>query len=212
MSRIAINDIYKTFFDFVSDVKDELIVICPYIKLDALKALLSHVPKSVDITVIVRWRISDLVSGSSDLEIYKELISAGHKLRIHHDIHLKVLIKDKTSLLLGSANITNPGMGLGKKFNIEAITILDVEINELETFLKILKASVFVDEELYKRYADKVGQFIEVKNQIVVNQKRMAEEENQLIIKRRLGIVVSDFPFSESPTWLIEKILKKRPL
>jgi hypothetical protein len=201
---------YNSFLAFVSNIKYELVLICPFIKLDALKVVLEKVPEKIRVVIIARWRISDLVLGSSDLEVYTYLRSRKSKFFINQDIHLKVLIKDKKDILLGSANITKSGLGLVNKSNIEVVTKEKMDEIDIREINKILKNSIEVDDGLFKHISKRVKEFESIKKMIDIEEKNMRICDDDISNKASKNILVADFPFSKSPTAFINGYLKKK--
>jgi len=62
----------------------------------------------VDKRIIVRWRLEDLVTGASDLEVYRIANDCGWAMYLEQDLHAKVFVLDYTAIV-GSANLTNAG-------------------------------------------------------------------------------------------------------
>ena len=199
---------YSCFFDFANCIDKELIIICPFIKLSALKKIIKNIPNDKKIIVVARWKIEDLVLGSSDLEIYTYLKELGHKFYINNKIHLKVIIKDKKEILLGSANITNKGLGFIENSNIEAVSIDDINTNEFMEILKILKSSISVTNDLFQKINNKVKQFEEFKKMMDLSYKKMREFDKNNFALRINNIVTMDFPFCKSLNYLLNKCKK----
>src|SRR6266478_4547971 len=69
-----------------------LLLISPFIGLDALKKFLQCAGAHHDIKVVVRWRPEDVRTGVSDIAIYPHLLELGIPLYVNHDIHLKLYV------------------------------------------------------------------------------------------------------------------------
>ncbi|MFH1824600.1 MAG: phospholipase D-like domain-containing protein [Candidatus Firestonebacteria bacterium] len=210
MSKLDFFKTYKSFFNFISNVESELIIICPFIKIAALKKIIENVPLKVKIIIIVRWKIFDIVSGVSDLEIYNYLKKRNYNLYVNNDIHLKVLVKDKREILLGSANITNSGLGLIKDSNIEAISMDHLTFEDLSNVIKILKTSIKVTDETFKKICENVDNFNDIKDQLIMNSNKINACDKNIFVKKSENILVTDFPFSNSPDEFLKNVLKKR--
>ena len=198
MTELHFRKTHNNFLDFVLATKDELIIMSPYIKLEPLKMLLEKVDPAVKIIVVARWRISDLVFGSSDLEIFDYLKSRNHSLYTHHQIHLKIVVKDKKDILLGSANVTGSGLGLFENSNIEAIAIDSLDEKYLPSIYSILKESKLVTSDIVQKLSEEVE-----KNAILKeNQKKMEADflriEKEILINSKTSLLVDDFLFAPS--------------
>ena len=100
---------------WLSNAKESVWIVSPYISLEALQRALEDVPEGIDVTVITSWRPGDLASGVSKPELYELCEERGWKLRADLGdgpfVHIKAYVKDEASALMGSANLTNLGMG-----------------------------------------------------------------------------------------------------
>ncbi|MDO8565662.1 MAG: hypothetical protein Q7S04_00560 [Candidatus Moranbacteria bacterium] len=209
MSDLYFRKTYSEFVEFVSNTNDELIILCPYIKLEPLKLLLEKVKPGIKVIVVARWKISDLVFGSSDIEVFEYLKSLNHSFYINNKIHLKVIIKDKRNILIGSANITGSGLGLFDSSNIEAIAIESLDEKYLPSVYSILRESIEVDDVLVNTISEKLEGFQNVREEKDKITAELGELEKQIFIKKKKGILVYDFPFTGSPAVLLKAINEK---
>lgn len=205
MQEVYFEEIFSVFSTFISD-GDELIIICPYIKVDALQKLFARIDPKAKVLVIVRWKISDLVMGSSDLEIYNFLKLKGLRLFINSKIHLKIVVKDKSTMLVGSANITNPGFGLSERSNIEAVCAVDTKPAHLLDIKRIMKSSIEVTDKLYEQIEIEVKKFSKLRQDMAKEEIKMKEIDKKIGAIQTENIVVDDFPFCNSPTELLRLI------
>lgn len=98
----------------------QVIIITPYIKNEAITQLLASINADTLITCVTRWSINDLQSGSSDVGCASFVTAAGGDFRLHPLLHAKYYRFDST-ILIGSANLTNAGMGISGESNIEIL-------------------------------------------------------------------------------------------
>jgi len=193
MTELFFRKTYKEFLDFVSSAQDELIILSPYIKLEPIKLLLGRINPRVRVVVVAKWKLSDLVFGSSDIEVFEYLKNLNHNFYINNKIHLKVIIKDKKEILLGSANITGSGLGLFEDSNIEAIAIDSLDEKYLPSVYSILRESL----PLTRNLVDKISKELEIFRSIKEDQKKTIEKleklENSIFIRSRNNILVNDF-------------------
>lgn len=199
---------YSSYFEFLKDIKSELIIISPYIKSYALEKLIHNVSNDTKIIVICRWKISDIVLGVSDLEIYNYLKNRGCNLYMNNDIHLKVMMKDKKEIIIGSVNITEAGLGFSEKSNIEAICVDDVNNDDIISIMKIIKDSILIDDDLFEKISKETLKFKKIKNTIKDYMRKMNALNKKLLINKPKNIIVSDFPFYDFPRNLIEDYSK----
>ena len=124
----------------------------PYIKTKILKKLSRRNFKS-QITIITTWKINDLISGSSELELYQFCKENNITLYIHNKIHLKVYSVNMESAIVASGNISQNGLMEGG--NYEAGVLVDkLEISDRLYLEKIKREAIFVDDKVYQIYLD----------------------------------------------------------
>ena len=136
--------------DRIRHEKRLLFLIAPFIKLDALKQLVSICDDTSELQIIVRWNAKDLLAGASDLEIYPYLTDHNIPLYTHPDIHLKLFIFTDALAFHTSGNITHKGLGLAKTHNIEIGCEVGLTPNDWLQLLRILDQSNRVDDEVHQ--------------------------------------------------------------
>lgn len=82
----------------------ELRVVSPFIKLAALKRLLSGRPRSI--CVITRFNLTDCAEGVSDLAALRALLDAGAQVRGVRNLHAKLYLFGASRAIVTSANLT----------------------------------------------------------------------------------------------------------
>lgn len=194
---------FSSFYSFVKKTKNELIIICPYIKSDSIKRVISRVQENVNVLVVGRWRLIDIIMGSSDLEVYDLLKKKNIEFYINHKIHLKVLLRDKNKILLGSANLSGSGMGLLEESNIEVVTILDFDNKYLRDINKIIKTSIKMDDDLYGSIKEELENLDDLKK-IINKENTKINNAEKKIFKGKYNIIVNDFPFCKDPDQFID--------
>jgi hypothetical protein len=140
---------YKYVVDRIYHHKQLRLLIAPFVKLDALKTLLEACEDTSDLSIIVRWRGSDLVSGVSDTSIYPYLKERRVPLYIHQSIHLKLMIFDDSLAFHTSGNITQRGLGLYPQHNIEIGCQVEINHSDWRHIYEILNQSRRVDDDVY---------------------------------------------------------------
>jgi hypothetical protein len=124
---------------------------------EALAKLANDEVKKRDI--VVRWRLLDLLQGSSDLNVYPICKSLGWSLRIHQDLHAKVFLSERTALV-GSGNLTNRGTaGYPPNGNVECGVQLPRN-QVLDTWCReLILGSRVVDDGLFEQISEEVKTF-----------------------------------------------------
>ena len=131
--------------------KEQIILYIPFIKIKIFAKLVENI--SNQITLITTWNTNDLVTGSSDLELYRWCKENGHFLYIHNKIHLKVYSVNLDSAIIASANISHNGLEDGGNYEIGVF--VEKLTNQDRMYLeKIKKDAHFVDDDVYKQYLE----------------------------------------------------------
>lgn len=137
--------------DLISKCSQELIIIAPFIKINALQHILGGITNQ-KIICVTRWLPDDIISGVSDLEVYEYLSNNENAtIYINDALHAKYFRGDN-KILIGSANITSKALGIADNSNIELL--IETEINPiLLSFEKeLIDNSILVTDLIYKSY------------------------------------------------------------
>lgn len=117
----------KEIFPFiqteVSKTTTQLIIVSAYIKVAALRQIDSYLTNNIEKILLVRFRKSDIIANSTDLELYDYCKAHGWKMYFNFNLHSKIYVFDKQTYLIGSANATLSGLGLKSNANIESAVI-----------------------------------------------------------------------------------------
>ena len=142
----------------VGACSDSIIIASAFIKAPALKAVLKDVNPSIDVSVIARWQPQDLISNASDLSTYEFCTEYGYQFGISQNFHGKLYVLDKSSVLLGSANLTARGLALQNNSNIEfgaKIQLRVEDIGKIDTFLN--KEVIWLSQALYSSICNDIS-------------------------------------------------------
>lgn len=135
----------------LQDGESLVLAFSPYIRSDALKALLNAFP--VDAThVVVRWKVEDLLAGASDLGIFDLLEERRIPLYQHPRIHLKLFGFSSGVAYSGSSNITNKGLSLGEHYNEEMGVLSQLDFNSYSHIRRLCDESRRVTKEMVDAY------------------------------------------------------------
>ena len=120
-----------------------------YLKLDALKRINS----SNNIKqIVVRWDIEDICRGISDIELYQYCLDEKIALYRNTRIHLKAIWNNNTEVMLGSANVTNKGLGEKSNYNFELNgKVSNISFEDRSYFNKLILESEYVTKELFDK-------------------------------------------------------------
>ena len=90
------------------DDSSELRIICPFIKVGALRRLLRHHPGKVQ--AITRFNLADFAGGVSDVAALRELLEAGARIRGVRNLHAKLYLFGKSRAIITSCNLTEAAL------------------------------------------------------------------------------------------------------
>jgi hypothetical protein len=151
-STLFWSPIYSAITQKIEGGVDLSYIIAPYIKLGPLKKLIESCTNTENLSVISSWKEQNIVSGSTDIDIYPYLNELRIPLYSHKKIHLKLFVfKDKT-VFHTSGNVSQRGLGLGNENinNIEVGCFLELNIIDLIEINKIELNSKRITSEDYK--------------------------------------------------------------
>lgn len=142
----------------LSEATESVQVVSAFCKRNAFNFICNQVSNVVkEKKLLVRFRLSDIVSGASDIDIY-DLCKENHwELYIKLDLHAKTLVFDRKRALLGSANVTSSGLMLGGVGNCELSTIIELNEQDLKKINMMFDNSVMVTDELYERLKSEIS-------------------------------------------------------
>ena len=98
--------------------KSELLIICPFVQLRAIEALLASQPANVK--VITRFNLIDFASGVSDIAALRRLLGSNAKVRGVRNLHAKLYIFGNARTILTSANLTKAALRSNHEFGMVA--------------------------------------------------------------------------------------------
>ena len=98
----------------------EAVIVAPYIKEHSLLRLLEQLPHLERLTCVTRWLAGDIAVGVSDTAVRDLVRSFGGAFRLHPGLHAKYYRFDD-AVLVGSANLTDAGLGVGRIRNFEIL-------------------------------------------------------------------------------------------
>ena len=161
MNQIIFSDSIrnKLSTEFENTNKD-LQIITAYCKLEGLKFVDENLPvKDIPKKLMVRFRLQDILSGATDLNIYEYCKINNWKMYIRFDLHAKTFIFDRKRLIIGSANLTSSGIGLGENNNLEMGMLAEITNEELERIESIFKQAVPMNDRIYALLTEQANNF-----------------------------------------------------
>lgn len=98
--------------------------------------------------LLVRFRLEDILKGSTDFGILRYGIEHDWKVYLRFDLHAKTYIVDNKRCFVGSANATNSGLNIGKSGNMEMAAFADVEPEDIKKIGNLFNDAILVDEDI----------------------------------------------------------------
>lgn len=191
MSLLVSSEIYNTICTELKGASDSVQIISAYCKKNALQNLMNQISANVvEKKLMVRFRLDDLLKGSTDFEILEMCMKAGWKIYVRFDLHAKTYIIDNKRGIVGSANATTKGM-LGKGGNYEIATLDDINESDIQKINLLYSDAILVDELLYEKF--KI-QFFSNERQIKNDKKTWDAEITNLFNPKIDTLFSHEFP------------------
>ncbi len=149
-------DLHSNLIEFVQKA-DKLFIFVPYIKLNALKALLEECNGCQ--AIFVRWDTKDLITGASDLEIYPYCKERDIALFRNKRLHLKAFIENYKRCFIGSANISSRALNFpaSTNYNYELATVVEnLNIEDRLYFSIIEQESLLITDNIYEQFSSQL--------------------------------------------------------
>lgn len=204
MSRIELltYDFSRELSLSLVEAENKVIFCSAFVKVEALAKLLGGMPSSINVTVVARWCMQDLIAGASDLSVYQFCKERGWKFGICQNFHGKLYVVDDSDIFLGSANLTQRGMSFEKIGNIEFGVKLDIESVNMQRFLRFLAEEVFwVTCEVYEKICEEIGS-VDVKQASEFG-LHWSPDLEQMLVNAVNFVWIAELPFS-TPNAVLE--------
>lgn len=151
MSLLTTSETKNKIAEQVRLATEQLHIISAFCKKSALEFIESNIQNNLsEKKILVRFLLSDIVNGVTDFELYEYCKANGWKLYIRFDLHAKTYVFDRKRLVLGSANLTNNGLGLNYGGNYELSYFADIETGDLKKIDSLFDNAVLMTDELYE--------------------------------------------------------------
>ena len=108
------------FMNYCSAARS-VVLVAPYIKLDALRMTLDRVDRTAELRCVTRWTPLDVSLGASDVACRSLVTGRNGSFRLHSSLHAKYYRADD-HVVIGSANLTMSGLGFSDSSNLEILT------------------------------------------------------------------------------------------
>lgn len=142
--------------DSIKHVKQQIILVAPFIKYSTIKKIVSNIPKNKNIKLILISRFTKQVflQKSSDLDMFNYLLNfefnnINCECYMQNNLHSKIYILDNTTMFITSSNLSYSGLISNHEIAVE-INNSD-EIEHIQNKLKdlMLQKKMITDDMLY---------------------------------------------------------------
>jgi hypothetical protein len=190
-------DLYLHFSNFAATGQASLLVIAPYIRVEALHTILADIGLQ-NVTVVTTWNTADVLNGSSDLDLYPYLRSRNWYLYLHQSLHAKLLVTDLNSAIITSANITKSALGLAARSNVECAEYIEsLSSTDRLWLLSLVAESLLVQDEYYLNFSRHVDS-----QRPNLSQDSIKEFDRSTFVERQ-WFLLSSLPMSDTPETLL---------
>lgn len=151
MSILLSNEIMIAVEKELKAATESVQIISAYCKEGAISKLNNYISSKVEEKrIMLRFRLDDIIKGSTDFSVIDFCRSKGWKVYIRFDLHAKTYIVDRKRGFVGSANATNSGLNLISHGNMEMGTLVDIDEFDMNKIEALYKDAVFVDDSVYE--------------------------------------------------------------
>ena len=193
------DELWAVFSGFARSTKASLIVAAPFITRNGLDAVLRDVALR-NVLVVTTWKTEDVLRHASDIRIYPLLRSRGWTLRLHPTLHAKLIVRDLSSAIISTANVTELGLGLVQPSNTEcAVTIDQLSSADQCWILNLVLQSMQVTDAYFSGFAEHVAS-------ITTNRGAPAPEFDPSRVPLATQPDLISLPVSRSPKWLVSRL------
>lgn len=164
-----------------ADEGQQIFLYVPYIKTKTLSKLVDGIK---NVTIITTWHVSDLVRGSSEVELYQFCKEHNYTLYVKQNIHLKVYSIALDSAIVASGNISQGGLEGG---NYECgVLVKELSVSD-RTFLEEIKSNAtLIDEDQYQIHFDLVEEKLKEKSEATEYDDLITDTEREYFLRSEL--------------------------
>lgn len=152
MSILLSNEIMSAVTNELKSATESVQIITAYCKENAIVQLNRYISSAVlEKRIMLRFRLDDIVKGSTDFSVIDFCRDRGWKVFIRFDLHAKTYIVDGKRGFVGSANATNSGLSLISHGNMEMGTLVDIDEVDMKKIEALYTDAILVDDEMYSK-------------------------------------------------------------
>lgn len=149
MAILFSNEILNSVKNELRLASDSVQIITAYCKEASLQYLDECINQNVkNKKLLVRFRMDDILKGSTDFSVVESALKNGWEVFMRFDLHAKTYVVDNKRGFVGSANVTNSGLSIGKSGNMEMATLIEMEPQDIEKIGNLFNGAICVTAEL----------------------------------------------------------------
>ncbi|MFQ9514379.1 MAG: phospholipase D-like domain-containing protein [Eubacterium sp.] len=157
MTLLLSNEIWPAVRTEIQRANKSIHIITAFCKLNSIIKINELVNSKVkDKKLLIRFRMEDIINGSTDFEVLEYCILEGWEVYIRFDLHAKTYLIDSKRVFVGSANLTQRGL-TGIQTNSEMATLVDVESRDLDKINKLFTEAVRVTTSIMEIMKNEIG-------------------------------------------------------
>ena len=93
------SELFNLLNSEIEKAKHEIFIAVPYAKIGIVKKLDFPKNPAVKVTFICRWKLDDVLTGATDIEVYPLLRDQGIRVLLHQNLHAKYYRSDNKILM-----------------------------------------------------------------------------------------------------------------
>lgn len=149
MALLLSNEILNAISEELKKADESVQIISAFCKSNTIRYLSKYISDDVkEKRILIRFRLDDLLAGSTDFDVVDFCREKGWKVYIRFDLHAKTYIVDNKRGINTSANATSNGLSIGKTGNIELGTLVDVDSQDIEKINKLFNDAIEIDDAM----------------------------------------------------------------
>lgn len=191
MGVLIDNEINEAIKKLSVHSNNSVYILSAFCKKNAFNNLAYNInPKIKCKKLLIRFLLSDIISGASDLEVYNATKEQGWELYINFNLHAKIYIFDEKYCILGSSNLTSKGLNLIENGNIEAANLFNIDNNDFNKIVNLFNNSIRINDLIYSNMKEQL-------NTVEINGRQFNYWKSSIFDSYYQGITVlftQDFP------------------
>lgn len=169
---------------------NSIILISAFLTRSVLK-LFKESDYDKDISLYVRCRPSDCISGSCDLDVLKQLISKGVSCYVDYKLHAKIYIFDSKNAVIGSSNLTANGLGFSNYPNFELNYSCELLPSDLAQINIYLAQCVQINTDDIEKMQRELTNISPTSSADIPNEWKAIDLKSK---EELIGLFIEDFP------------------